>query len=107
MPSLNEELIRYMIKNIGRAWIYTIKDERSAVTGGPRFQPLHSIYSKKCLRTVENMIKKNNLKVSLLFDELRAKTMSIDEVKKIDPGLMSFKNINTKLELKTINETVK
>jgi molybdopterin-guanine dinucleotide biosynthesis protein A len=96
MPFLNEELIRFMMSNTGSDWIYTIKRT-------DRYEPLHSIYSKKCLKTVKKMVLNDALKISPLFDELRAKIMPVDDVKRIDPEMLSFKNINTESDLKEVS----
>lgn len=111
MPFLNEKLIRYMIDNVKRDWIYTVKHPRSTSRSISTSltekhldaEPLHSIYSKKCLKTAKNMVLDNKLKISYLFDELKAKAIDIDEVKRLDPDLRSFKNINTEEDLKEVS----
>jgi len=95
MPFLNENLIRYMMENVGRDWIYTIKRD-------DRFEPLHTIYNKRCIKTVKEMLLSDNLKVSPLFSELKAKVAPIEEVRRIDPDLKSLKNINTKEDLEAL-----
>ncbi len=110
MPFLNEALISRMISDIGKAWIYTIEPTELLSAGktkrkGAQHQPLHSIYSKKCSKTIKNMLVNNELKISFLFDELRAKRMSVYEAKQFDAELKSFVNINTQEELDRINES--
>ncbi len=106
MPFLSERLIKYMIKSIGTAWIYTIVREQPGKSEAAGYEPLHSIYSKKCLKTIKGMIINDELKISPLFRELRAKTMNIDEVKQYDPDMLSLRNINTSSDIKDIDEPV-
>lgn len=96
MPFLSEKLISHMMKNIGRGWIFTPERESG---DNPRYEPMHSIYSKKCLSSVRKMVMSDKLKISHLFEELRAKVLTIDEAKMFDPELVSFKNINSSADL--------
>jgi len=95
MPFLNGRLIRHMMESAGRDWIYSVR-----IDG--RYEPLHTVYSKKCQKTVATMIAGRVLKISPMFGMLKAKCVPDDILKKLDPDLKSFKNINSKEELKTI-----
>jgi molybdopterin-guanine dinucleotide biosynthesis protein A len=95
MPFLNEALISYMIDNTGKDWIYTIKNK-------DRYEPLHTIYKKQCIKSVKRMIDEDELKILPLFTELRAKVVPDDVINRLDPVNRSFRNINSEEDLQEI-----
>ena len=60
-------------------------------------QPLHARYSKKCLPYLEEMIRKDHLKIQDLFCNSALSTIVLDETQlsDLDPHLRSFINVNT------------
>jgi molybdopterin-guanine dinucleotide biosynthesis protein A len=93
MPFLNARLIRYMIEK---------RDEGDVII--PRtsdgLQPLHAIYSKKCLKPMENLLSRGNLKIIDFFMEVTVIYISEGDVLNYDPMLLSFLNVNTKEDLR-------
>jgi molybdopterin-guanine dinucleotide biosynthesis protein A len=93
MPFLNARLIRYMIEK---------RDEGDVII--PRtsdgLQPLHAIYSKKCLKPMENLLSRGNLKIIDFFMEVTVIYISEGEILNYDPMLLSFLNVNTKEDLR-------
>jgi len=64
-------------------------------------QPMHAIYSKACLAPLERMATAENLRVQdLCQDEsLSVRVVAEDELRAVDPNLLSFFNINTPADL--------
>ena len=64
-------------------------------------QPVHAVYSKRCLPYLEAMAKEGNLKVQEIVEnrDLSVRLISEDEVRPVDPQFRSFMNINTTADL--------
>ena len=90
MPFLNIEVIRYLIRADQDADIIGAKLR----TG---LQPMHAVYSKRCVSVLEQMAKSGNRRIQRLFDDplLKVKIIEEPELVKLDPDLRSFRNINT------------
>ena len=94
MPFLNMEVARKVARAID------VYDAVVPFLGG-RLHPLHAVYSKRCLKTIEAMIKDGNLRITELFD--RIKTQRLTE--ECFPGMdaeRSVENVNTKVELERL-----
>lgn len=93
MPFLNPGLIRYMIEK---------RDEGDVII--PRtpdgLQPLHAIYSRKCLKPIKDLLSTGNLKIIDFFTEVTVIYISEREILDYDPMVLSFLNINTKEDLR-------
>ena len=70
-------------------------------------EPLCAVYSRRCLQAVQNALEHNNLKISNLFNKLRVKEIPESVLRKIDPDLVSFFNINTPDDLEKANRMIK
>lgn len=60
-------------------------------------QPMHALYSKKCLPIFENMIKTENFQLKSIANEttLSIRIVQESEIQSRDPHLLSFFNLNT------------
>jgi molybdopterin-guanine dinucleotide biosynthesis protein A len=93
MPFLNLELLRYMIK--------VAPGFDVVVPGiGDKMEPLHAVYSKNCIKPMEDLIKQGNLKVTGFFDSVKVRYVGEEELNRFDPEHLSFFNINTEADLK-------
>lgn len=99
MPFLNRKVIEYMI---------TIRKNYDVVI--PHFKdgyhPLHALYSKRCIKFIEELIREDNLKIIDFFNRVRVREVSSDEIISLDPDLSSFLNINTPEDLEKIKEHI-
>jgi molybdenum cofactor guanylyltransferase len=59
------------------------------------FEPLCAVYSKKCLKPVEQQLVKQELKIRHVFQKVRIKKLPENILRQNDPDLVSFYNINT------------
>lgn len=93
MPFLNHELLRYMIQ-VTPGFDIVVPRVDGMV------EPLHAIYSRECLPTIERMLKKDNLSVNKLPGLVNTRYVETSEIDRFDPCHMSFFNINTEADLK-------
>ncbi len=87
MPSLSSEFIRNMIQPT---------DEDIIVPSSPGgLEPLHAVYSKRCMEPIGRLLDANQLKVTGFYKGLRQKIIGEETVKIFDPQGRMFLNINT------------
>jgi len=98
MPFLDRDFIRYMLKQAPNYDIVMPKSHDG-------FQPLHAIYSKKCLSTIEKNIRERQIKIITLLNR-RHKTLIIGEdiINSYPHADIMFLNINTPEDLKQVQE---
>lgn len=92
MPFLNTGLLRYMgevsagfdvaVPRIGRG-----------------VEPLHAIYSKKCLIEAKNLLDEGIYSVTELFKRVRVRYVEAEEINRFDSKHRSFFNINHEADL--------
>jgi len=93
MPFVNRNLVKYMLKIAGDY------DVVVPVVRG-YFEPLHTVYTKNTVNVIEEEIERGNLKVTSFYDRVNVKEIPEKIVRKYDPELMSFINLNTPKDLK-------
>lgn len=97
MPLLNETLVRYLVN---------LCPGHDAVV--PRihglFEPLHAVYSKKCVLLVARCLGRGVRQISFVLNDIEVLCCDDDELRAIDPGLISFTNVNTKDDLRKVNK---
>lgn len=100
MPFLNHDLLRYLV---------LLSPGFDAVVPrlGDMVEPLHAVYSKKCLAPVESLLRQGNLSITELFTRVRVKYVEAGEIDRFDPRHLSFFNINTKADLDVARELAK
>lgn len=62
--------------------------------GAPRPQPLLAIYARSCLPAIEAQLAARDLRLSRLVDRLDAEVVAADDLRRLDPDLRSFFNMN-------------
>ena len=94
MPFLSPLLYRALLSN---------RDTCDAVVpivdGRP--EPVHAAYSRACLGPIREKLVADDLKIAGFFQDVSVRYFSEDEVRAIDPDLLSFFNINTQQDLET------
>ncbi len=93
MPFLNQDLLRYMLQ-------LTAGFDVVVPRIGSMVEPLHAIYSKRCLPAMQRMLEENNLSVAQLLSMVKTRYVEADEIDRFDPLHLSFFNINTEADLK-------
>ncbi len=92
MPFLNQALLHYMIQ-------ISANFDLVVPRLGNMIEPLHAVYSKGCLASIEHLLKQGNLSVRELFNLVRVRYVEAEEINRFDPKHLSFFNINTKADL--------
>lgn len=64
-----------------------------------RYHPLHAVYSKKCIKPIEEMIKNQDLRITNLFQKIKVNRLEEKEWLSSERILSSLDNINTKEDL--------
>jgi molybdopterin-guanine dinucleotide biosynthesis protein A len=100
MPFLNADLLRYMISLAG---------EYDAVVPrvGEYYEPLHAIYSRRCLAPIERSIVSGQHRVLSACAGMRVRYLGPEEIARYDPRHDSFFNVNTPNDLDRMNEILK
>jgi len=94
MPLLNPAVIEKFVSLGGHADIVMTQSPH-----GP--QPMHALYSKRCLSYLEAFMADGRLSIQGLLEvsELTTRLVSEDDFRSIDPHLLSFLNLNTPADL--------
>ena len=91
MPFIEKPLVQNLLERIGDAdAVVPIIDDRP--------EPLHAVYRKTCTASMHSRITSKQLKIAPVFNVLKTEWVSEVEVRKIDPELRSFRNLNTPLD---------
>jgi len=99
MPFLSERLIRHMVD---------VRDDFDAVV--PRMdwmlEPLHALYSKKCLPAIQEAIEQHQHQIAKCFARMCVRYVDEEELRLWDQGLRSLFNINKPEDLPRRDVTV-
>ena len=95
-PFFNPEFICHMIDRIGPYDIVVPQTER-----GP--EPLHAIYSRKCVGRIHALLGENRLKITGFYKSFRTLYIPSAEYSKFEPGEKMFYNMNTLSDLEKIS----
>ncbi len=63
------------------------------------FEPMTAIYSKRCLKPMEAALAKNQFQILKVLKHMRLKEIEEAELRRQDPDLISFMNVNTPEQL--------
>jgi len=88
MPDLNDALIRQLVVKADGNDVVIPESE-----GG--MEPLHAVYGKGCLPAMEKTLSSGKRRIVECFDQLKVTVVSQEEISRIDPAFLSFRNINT------------
>ena len=100
MPFLKKEVVNTIIGGIEPGVDVIIPETADGL------EPLCAVYSKNCLRSAEQNLRKHDLKIQQFFKKVRVKKIQEAELRQKDPGLVSFFNINTPADLDQAEEIV-
>ncbi|HMK66145.1 MAG TPA: molybdenum cofactor guanylyltransferase [Thermodesulfobacteriota bacterium] len=100
MPFLKREMIELLFQHFEQRWDVVVPLTREG------YQPLCAIYSRRCLKPIEEQVGQGDLKISKLFSRSKIKEIPEDSLRRIDPDLISFFNINTVEDLSRSQELI-
>lgn len=88
MPFLNEDLLKCLIG-------FSDKFDVVVLRLGEALEPLHAVYSKSCIEPIKRLLIEGNLDIRRLFDMVRVRYVTAEEIERFDPEHLSIFNINT------------
>ncbi|MCP4577280.1 MAG: molybdenum cofactor guanylyltransferase [Deltaproteobacteria bacterium] len=93
MPFLNPHLIRYLVM---------AQESFDVVvpTFSGKFEALHALYTQNCLPEIEQMIRAGVYQTIQLYHAVSVRYVEEREIRRFDPELKSFSNINKPEELR-------
>jgi len=99
MPFLNSRLIRFMAKA-------SMGYDAVVPRRGTEIEPLHSIYSNRCLIEVKNLLDEGVYSVRELLKRVKVRYIETQEIDCLDPQHLSFFNINNEDDLKRARDII-
>ena len=97
MPFLNLELIAYLLKETDGYDVVLPRLDNMV-------EPLHAVYSRACLPTIEEMFRQGKYGVHQLYELVKVRYVEADEIDRFDPHHISFFNVNTEANLAAARE---
>jgi molybdopterin-guanine dinucleotide biosynthesis protein A len=94
MPFLNPEVLAWFVRAAGGANgdgppdLTVLKHDEGV-------EPLHAVYRKSCLPAIEATIRSGERCAFAFYDQIAVRYVSPAEIAGLDPGLLSFRNVNT------------
>jgi molybdopterin-guanine dinucleotide biosynthesis protein A len=96
MPFLNPEFIAHMME---QALPYEIVVPQTA----DGLQPLHAVYSRKCLPAIKNNLLRDKLKITGFYKGLKTLCILEETIRTFDPRTRMFLNVNTPEDLRKLD----
>jgi molybdenum cofactor guanylyltransferase len=100
-PFLKKELVETILKEIDKDPDVAIPETSKGL------EPLCAVYSKRCLQGVERNLLKENYRIRDLLNRWRTIKISEKRLRRADPDLLSFFNINAPEDLERATELLK
>jgi len=97
MPFVNVDLARYMI-SLGSDFDVVVPEYNNFL------EPLHAVYSGRCVDVIRDLISSEEYKVDRLLDSVKVRYVKEDELSRFDPERLSFFNINKLQDLQKAEE---
>lgn len=97
MPLINPSLLVYMacLPRDYDVAIPSLPADRGDQGNAETLETLHAIYATRMAVVIERRIRNGQLKISDVLRDMRIRRLSSDEVRRHDPALRSFFNVNT------------
>jgi molybdenum cofactor guanylyltransferase len=95
MPYLSAPFIRHLLSLAGGYDIVV-------PARGGRPEPLHAVYSRKCLPVIRRLLEQNERKVTGFYKGFRVRTVEEAETERFFAGRDPFHNVNTREELRGV-----
>ena len=102
LPFLNVPLLSHLrtLADSADVVIPTVRGESRQGTG-VIYQTLHAIYGPACLPPIRAQLERGERQIVRFFDQVRVATVGEDTVRRFDPTLRTFFNVNTPEALAT------
>ena len=93
MPFLNSGLIGHMAKE-AEGYDVVVPEFHGKV------EPLHAVYHKRLLPLIESQIRRDSRQIQKIFEGVKVRRITEEEIDRFDPEKRSFINLNTRKEYK-------
>ena len=100
MPFVQPTLIRRMVQLAGDYDVVVPEKEEG-------LEPLHAIYSTRCLPHIKKTLDRGKLQVIQFFPAVKVYRICSEEIGQFDPKKLSFFNINTPEDMNKARELLK
>ena len=92
MPFVSAACCRYLIESsdVDCDAVVPVLDGRA--------QPLHAVYSRRCLPSVERALAAGRRRMDSFWEEVRVRNVEAEQMRALDPDLLTFTNVNTPCE---------
>ena len=89
MPFVQRAMVETLLRTLEPGWDVIIPQTAKG------FEPLLAIYSKRCLSPIEQRLASGHYRVQSIFRQVRVNPIHEDVLRRHDPELVSFFNINS------------
>lgn len=93
MPFLDRRLIAYL-GEVARGHDAVVPMVRGLL------EPLHAVYSRGLMPAIEAQLRMKDRRIRAMFDQIRVRYVTEEEIVRFDPQQRSFRNVNTPEEYK-------
>lgn len=93
MPFVSVRLLQYMICQAGTFDAVVPLVSRGETESA--WEPLHAVYKRSCLPAILSCLAAGEKKVIRFFSSIRVRCVLPEEIRRFDPDLSSFTNLNT------------
>jgi len=97
MPFLQPAVVKHMMR-LSRYNDVVVPEKKEGL------EPLHAIYSARCLPHIKKMLDRGKFQVLSFFPAVKVCRLSQEELEKLDPYGLSFFNINTPEDMNRARE---
>jgi|YNPNPStandDraft_1061719.scaffolds.fasta_scaffold51311_1 molybdenum cofactor guanylyltransferase len=94
LPFVNPRLLRRLI-GLAAGFDAVVPQTPADEADLLQWEPLHALYRRTCLPAIEAHLAAGDRQVICFFDEVRVRAVPPDELRRFDPDLLSFFNVNT------------
>ncbi len=97
MPFVQPAVIRRMVE-LADDYDVVVPEKKAGL------EPLHAIYSSRCLPHIKRMLARQELQVIRFFPSVRVYRLGSEEIGQLDPSNLTFFNINTPDDMEKARE---
>lgn len=97
-PLLAPEVIRVLLAQACE------EDDVVVPVIGGYYEPLCALYAQTCLPVTAELLQAGRAKISAMYSQVRVRTVPESEIRRADPDLESFLNVNTPQDLKCLRK---
>jgi molybdopterin-guanine dinucleotide biosynthesis protein A len=96
MPFLKPAVVEYFLREAGGDWEVVIPRLPEGL------EPLCAVYSVNLAPRIEGLLDRGEKRIRTLIEGSRTRYVDVDELRPLDPRLLTFVNINTPDDLKRV-----